>query len=64
MQSFAQILMLVALGAAAWALAGLNLSKRLAAARGTSVSAMIQDYLDAEYEAEFGRPIGADIPRK
>lgn len=31
--------------------------KRLAAARSTSVSAMIQDYMDAEYLIEFGEPI-------
>lgn len=31
--------------------------KRLAAARGTSVSAMIQDYMDREYRKEFGEPI-------
>ena len=28
--------------------------KRLAAARGTSVSGMIQAYMDAEYRKEFG----------
>ena len=30
--------------------------KRLAEARGTSVSNMIQSYMDAEYEKEFGSP--------
>ena len=28
--------------------------KQLAAARGTSVSSLIQTYMDAEYEKEFG----------
>lgn len=31
--------------------------KALAAARGESVSGMIQMYMDREYEREFGRPI-------
>ena len=31
--------------------------KALAAARGQSVSGMIQTYMDREYEREFGHPI-------
>lgn len=31
--------------------------KALAAARGQSVSGMIQTYMDVEYEKEFGHPI-------
>ena len=54
---------------AAWKLANVeNLSiglrkgkrdayKRLAAARGVSISAMVQEYLDAEYLKEFGEAI-------
>lgn len=34
--------------------------RELAEARGTSVSAMIQRYMDAEYEKQFGRPVPTD----
>lgn len=34
-----------------------NAYRRLAEARGTSVSAMIQGYMDAEYLKEFGKEI-------
>ena len=38
-----------------------NAWKRLAEARGTSMSAMIQDYMDGEYRAEFGREVEMDL---
>lgn len=38
--------------------------KRLAAARGTSVSAMIQQYMDAEYEKTFLAPVPGDTKEK
>lgn len=36
--------------------------KRLAQARGVSVSGMIQAYMDAEYRKEFGEEIKAECP--
>lgn len=35
--------------------------KRLVEARGTSMSAMIQDYMDGEYRREFGQDIETDL---
>lgn len=35
--------------------------KRMAEKRGQSVSGMIQEYMDAEYETAFGRRIEDDI---
>lgn len=38
--------------------------KRLAEARGTSMSAMIQDYMDGEYRREFGKDIEEELNMK
>ncbi len=35
--------------------------KRLAEARGASMSAMIQTYMDGEYQKEFGQNIETDL---
>lgn len=35
--------------------------KRLAEARGASMSAMIQNFMDGEYRREFGKDIEADL---